>query len=135
MHVEIDQSEWSVRNYTLNTIKLDDLPLEYKDDDYINDMKYLRTLADEARDNDLVVGTSGFMPMTTSIIRSDLRMCMGGECSIGNIFTDALRWAGDVDFVCCLVEGFEVRVGLLVRFMLVIYGQHCHSSTICALGP
>ena len=98
LHVEIDQSEWSVRNYTLNTIKLDDLPLEYKDDDYINDMKYLRTLADEARDNDLVVGTSGFMPMTTSIIRSDLRMCMGGECLIGNLFSDALRWTGDADF-------------------------------------
>ena len=134
MHVEIDPSERAVRNYTVNTIKLQDFPFEYKDGDYIKDMNYLRSLADQALANDPVVGTSGFMPMTRTTIRSDWRMCMGGECSIGNIFTDALRWAGDVDFVCCLVEGFEVRGGG-VRFMLVIYGQHCHSSTICALGP
>ena len=67
LHVEIDPSERAVKNYELNTIKLEELPMEYK----IKDMKYLRTLADEALDNDPVVGTSGFMPMTRTITRSN----------------------------------------------------------------
>ena len=98
LHVEVDLRSLAISSYTYDTINLEELPAEYKDADYIEDMTYLRTLADDALANDPVVGITGFMPMTRTIIRSDWRMCMGGECPIGNLFTDALRWAGGADF-------------------------------------
>jgi len=48
--------------------------------------------------NDPIVGTSDFMP-ASSIDGDDVfRLCMGGECPIGNLFNDALRWASGADF-------------------------------------
>jgi hypothetical protein len=73
---------------------LSNIPVDYLDDEYTNDMIYLRSLADQALANDPVVGTSGFMPFTRI---DDWRMCMAGECIIGNLFTDAIRWVSDSD--------------------------------------
>jgi hypothetical protein len=95
LHVEVDLEKWAVTNFMLETIDLSDIPLDYLDDEYTNDMIYLRSLADQALANDPVVGTSGFMPFTRI---DDWRMCMAGECIIGNLFTDAIRWVSDSDF-------------------------------------
>ncbi|KAL3776718.1 hypothetical protein HJC23_001505 [Cyclotella cryptica] len=98
LSVDVDLENWAVKNFTFNEIDFEELPSKYKDDQYFRDMEYLRILADEALANDPVVGTSGFMPLTRTVIDTDWRMCMGGECPIGNLFTDALRWAADADF-------------------------------------
>ena len=93
--VHIDIVDWTITNYTYVTVDLQSLPVEYKDGKYVQDMIFLRGLADEALTNDPVVGSSDFMPFTRI---DDWRMCMGGECSIGNLYTDAIRWFSDADF-------------------------------------
>ncbi|KAL7482302.1 hypothetical protein ACHAW6_007980 [Cyclotella cf. meneghiniana] len=98
LHVEVDLDSWTVRNFTFNAIDLQNFPSKLKDDEYNQDMEYLSTLADEALANDPIVGTTGFMPLTRSVSESAWRMCMGGECPIGNLFTDALRWTAGADF-------------------------------------
>ena len=95
LYVDVNLEGWSIMNYTFTATDLADLPEDYKDEQYIEDMVYLRSMADSALANDPVVGSSGFMPFTRI---DDWRMCMGGECPIGNLFTDAIRWASDSDF-------------------------------------
>lgn len=65
-----------------------------KDDRYDSDVAFLRTLADEALENDPVVGASGFMPLSRT---GSYRRCNGGECELGNLFTDALHWRTGTD--------------------------------------
>jgi hypothetical protein len=72
------------------------LPAEVKDDTYTSHIQYLRQLANEAQQNNPVVGISGFMPVARSDVPS-YRRCHAGECEIGNLFTDALRWRADAD--------------------------------------
>jgi 2',3'-cyclic-nucleotide 2'-phosphodiesterase (5'-nucleotidase family) len=98
LHVEVDLDRWLVRNFTFSAIDLLNFPSKFKDDEYNQDMEYLSTLADEALANDPIVGTTGFMPLTRTVSESDWRMCMGGECPIGNLFTDALKWTANADF-------------------------------------
>mmetsp|Transcript_32071 Transcript_32071/g.59275 ORF Transcript_32071/g.59275 Transcript_32071/m.59275 type:complete len:1074 (+) Transcript_32071:111-3332(+) len=96
LRIEVDQgqkNERIVSSVNLTRFNLEELPEEFKDAEYIEDLQYLRSLADKAIVNDPVVGTSGFMPLTRT---GDWRKCMGGECPIGNLFTDAIR--GDADF-------------------------------------
>lgn len=76
LHVAVDLDDWTVTNYTVETIDLEDFPFEYKDDEYIQDMTYLRSLADQALANDPVVGQSTFMPFTRI---DDWRICMVSE--------------------------------------------------------
>jgi len=102
-HLRIEVVENENGSYTSNSIdsvnltqfNAKELPMEYKDEDYVKDLVFLRSLADEAVKNDPKVGTSGFMPMTRE---GSWRMCMGGECPIGNLFTDALRGDADIAF-------------------------------------
>lgn len=68
----------SIENMTFHEIDLTDLPPELMDDIYLEDKIYLRELADQAIENDPVIGTSGFMPFTRV---GNWRMCMGGELS------------------------------------------------------
>lgn len=98
LHIEVDLVSWTVRNFMFSAIDLQDFPTKFKDDEYNQDMEYLSTLADEALANDPIVGTTGFMPLTRTVSESDWRMCMGGECPIGNLFTDALKWTAGADF-------------------------------------
>jgi len=83
-----------VTNLTWNETNIGRLPLEFKDDAYVEDLKFLRTLADQALENDPIVGYSGYMPFTRE---GNWRKCMGGECPIGNLFTDAIRWMTNSD--------------------------------------
>jgi hypothetical protein len=74
------------------------MPDKARDDIYISNIKELRKLADEAIVYDPIVGTSGNVPVN----RDDpYRRCMAGECEIGDLFTDALRWKtnSDVSFI------------------------------------
>ncbi|KAL7529722.1 hypothetical protein ACHAXR_009329 [Thalassiosira sp. AJA248-18] len=99
LRIEVGQYDMdkrrSITNMKFSETDLDNLPLELKDDDYIKDQKYLRNLADQAIENDPIVGRSGYMPFTRF---ENWRMCMGGECPIGNLFADGMRWATGADF-------------------------------------
>jgi 2',3'-cyclic-nucleotide 2'-phosphodiesterase (5'-nucleotidase family) len=82
------------------TLVTEDLEnLTYKDEQYAADVLYMRSLAEIAFENDPIVGYSGFVPLMRSA--GNIRLCMGGECPIGNLFTDALRWytGSDLAFV------------------------------------
>ena len=69
-----------------------DMPDEAKDLRYVSDLTYLRTLADQAVQNDPVVGQTLEMPVHRNDDASEYRRCNAGECPLGNLFTDALRW-------------------------------------------
>jgi len=87
-----------VQEVTLNVDNLEKLPSEMKDSKYVVDQKYLKKLASEATLSDPVVGTSKAMPLTRiDIGNTNTRMCYAGECIIGNLFTDAMRWKVGVD--------------------------------------
>jgi 5'-nucleotidase, C-terminal domain len=77
---------------------LADLPPAAQDDAYQSDMSFLEGIADEALASDPVVGMSGYVPVHRV---GSYRRCNGGECPLGNLFTDALRWrtSADVAFV------------------------------------
>lgn len=65
-----------------------------KDEQWRKDINTLREQADEASANDPIVGVSTLMPVTRE---GTYRRCKGGECEIGNLFTDAARWWADAD--------------------------------------
>jgi hypothetical protein len=46
LRVEIELDNWTVTNLTLERIDLSDIPLDHIDDEYTQDMIYLRGLAD-----------------------------------------------------------------------------------------
>ena len=73
------------------------IPDEVRDEQYADDVAFLRTLADEAIENDPLAGQTGFMPTARDWDRS-LIPCMAGECPIGNLFADAMRWEAQADF-------------------------------------
>ena len=84
-----------IANFTNLQLDLeDDLTPQVKDERYAKDILFLRTLADQAEDNDPVVGQSTTMPVARD---GDYRRCKGGECEHGNLFADALRWRADSD--------------------------------------
>jgi hypothetical protein len=86
-------------------INLEELPPEARDDAYVADQLHLRSFAEEALVGDPVVGTSDLMPLTRD--DGDVRMCMGGECPIGNLFTDAIRWAAGADIAFAASGGLR----------------------------
>ena len=89
-----------VSNMTLSTIDLTTLPPDTLDDNYEIYQVYLRSLVEEAQNRNPVVKTSGRMPLTQSEYNGvHVRMCMGGKCPIGNLFSDAFRWISGADIV------------------------------------
>ena len=115
-----------VTNVTSTGTDLLTFPLTLRGDalaEYQEDQAFLKGLAEVAIQNDPVVGQAGFMPVTR---KDSLRLCMGGECPIGNLWTDAIRWgAGDVDIAFAPSGGLrgpgwpagDVRVSDLYRSM------------------
>lgn len=85
----------SIVNVTLIQDRMFGVRPEARDESYIRDHAYIRRLAEEAGAFDPVLGMSDFMPNHNY---DDFRPCMGGECPIGNLFADAMRWGGDADF-------------------------------------
>jgi len=94
----ISEDKQSVTNVELIIKDLEALPPELKDDRYSSDVQTIQSLVDEALANDPVVGSSTMMPVARV---GDYRRCKAGECEIGNLFTDALRWftSSDVAFI------------------------------------
>jgi len=76
---------------------MDTIPPEVKDETFRRDISFLRQLADEAAANDPIEGSSELMPVVMDF-STNLRWCMGGECPMGNLFTDAMRWKVDADW-------------------------------------
>jgi hypothetical protein len=91
----LDISDSTVSNVTFTSAEFASMPDAAKDEQYASDIAFLRTLADQALDHDPIVGYTGFMPMHRD--DGDYRRCIGGECELGNLFTDALRWQADAD--------------------------------------
>lgn len=75
-----------------------------KDDEYVSNIAALREQADKASANDPVVGQSTFMPASRD---ENYRRCKAGECELGNLFTDALRWWANADFAVASSGGFR----------------------------
>ena len=130
-----------------------------KDEKLAHDIAFLRELADEALQNDPIKGLSMAMP----IMRTNrFRACFGGECPIGNLVTDALRWYTNVDFAFIESSGLQglgwpegavkvrekrscwlLRISRHVALIpdvcssahrFQISGHHCHVRVLNALG-
>jgi len=89
--------EKAVTAVNMTTQDLTVLPEEVKDITYAGHIVYLRTLANEAEVNDPIVGYTREMPAIRDLNQTTYRRCKGGECEMGNLFTDALRWYTEVD--------------------------------------
>jgi hypothetical protein len=76
---------------------LETLPSELKDEIWNQNILQLRPLADAAQQNDPIVGYAEAMPVSRV---DEYRACMAGECPLGSLFTDAIRWftGSDVAF-------------------------------------
>lgn len=94
LDLTLTENRQSVSNVTLTTEALWGLPPEAKDDTYASNLRSLRTLADTAEEFDPVVGNCTAMPVSRT---GSYRRCKSGECEIGNLFTDALRWWAESD--------------------------------------
>jgi hypothetical protein len=84
--------------------KLAELPTELKDAQWNSDISTLRVLADDAKLNNPVLGYSEFMPITRI---GDYRACQIGECPLGNLYTDAVRWFTDADVAFTSSGGYR----------------------------
>eukprot|EP00529_Nitzschia_sp_RCC80_P008284 CAMPEP_0113487422 /NCGR_PEP_ID=MMETSP0014_2-20120614/25501_1 /TAXON_ID=2857 /ORGANISM="Nitzschia sp." /LENGTH=1227 /DNA_ID=CAMNT_0000381119 /DNA_START=95 /DNA_END=3778 /DNA_ORIENTATION=- /assembly_acc=CAM_ASM_000159 len=75
-------------------------PSSIKDEQLEQDLKFVRSLADDAVLNDPVKGQTGYFPEVRNTMTS-ARRCLGGECELGNLFTDAMRWktGADIAFI------------------------------------
>ncbi len=83
-------------NVELKTEPLYPLSEEIKDATYRTEILALRKVADEALQNNPIVGYSDEMPFARD--GGSIRPCKAGECPIGNLYTDAARWYADADF-------------------------------------
>lgn len=86
----VDTNQQSVQNISFIKHYLNDLPEDYKDDTYKRHIDVLRVLANEAMGNDEIVGFSTEVPPQRS-------RCTIGQCEIGSLFADAMRWYTQVD--------------------------------------
>jgi hypothetical protein len=92
----LTQDKRRIANITLIEDTLRTLPDAAMDETYASDFAYMKRLTAEAAENDPIVGQAGFMPSADD--QEKYRPCMGGECPIGNLFTDATRWYSGADF-------------------------------------
>ena len=94
LHLSTDTNPPRIQGITLIEEELEALPEAYKDDIYERHISYLRQQADQAIQNDPQVGFSTEFPVARA---GEYRRCQGGECEIGNLFADALRWQANAD--------------------------------------
>ncbi|KAL3917615.1 MAG: hypothetical protein SGILL_004629, partial [Bacillariaceae sp.] len=90
-----------VINVTIVEESIKSIPDYIKDSQYDEDLKFMRSLIDEATQNDPIEGYSEEMPNANyadDAATQHFRPCMGGECPIGNLFADGIRWGADADF-------------------------------------
>jgi hypothetical protein len=83
---------------------LETLPNELKDDEWRQNILQLRPLADIAQQNNPILGYTTTMPLSRI---DDYRACQAGECPIGNLFTDAIRWFTGTDVAFTSSGGYR----------------------------
>ncbi|KAG7373154.1 7 transmembrane sweet-taste receptor of 3 GCPR domain containing protein [Nitzschia inconspicua] len=74
--------------------ELETLSEELKDDQWRQHILQLRPLADAAEQNNPIVGNTAAMPISRI---GEYRACESGECPLGSLFTDAIRWFTGTD--------------------------------------
>ena len=94
--IHLHQNGLAITNVTTIQHSTSTIAPEVKDEQFMQDIAYLRSMADEAARNNPVVGMSRKMPALV-VNGGNTWFCLGGECAMGNLFADALRWHGDVD--------------------------------------
>lgn len=75
------------------------LPPDAQTEEYYQDLDKLRQYAREALQSSLInevgVATENMPEMTSAV--DGFRRCYAGECELGNLFADAMRWTGQTD--------------------------------------
>lgn len=100
--------ETKISNISIVEEDLEIIPDTIRQDaKFQEDIAFLNELADEASLNNPVLGSSGEMPFARPQDNRDIRPCMGGECPIGSLFADALRWYTGADFAFLQAGGFR----------------------------
>ncbi|CAB9516278.1 acid type B receptor subunit 2 [Seminavis robusta] len=98
LHLRHDPSLPHTQNEVLDlTVTQDDtrnIDERVKDEQFVRDIEFLKDLMVEAENNDPLLGNSTEMPYTRE---GKVRRCYGGECPLGNLFTDAMRWRAQAD--------------------------------------
>ena len=89
LHLDFSTQPPLLTNVSLLEYEMEILPQEFRDATYAQHIAFLRQQADQAVVNDPLVGYSTEFPVARD---GEYRQCQGGECQIGNLFTDALRW-------------------------------------------
>jgi hypothetical protein len=110
-----------VRGFCLQTIQLNDarqiqnitsIPGDINniDDGIIKDATWeshitkLALLAQDAKANDPNIGYTEFIPVVRT---GSYRACNAGECAVGNLFADSLRWRADSDVAFTSSGGYR----------------------------
>jgi hypothetical protein len=83
---------------------LETLPGELKDTQWRQHILQLRPMVDVAMQNNPIVGYTGPMPISRI---DDYRACHAGECPLGNLFTDAIRWFTDTEIAFTSSGGYR----------------------------
>jgi hypothetical protein len=84
--------------------ELESLPEELKDEEWRQNILQLRSLADAAKQHNPVVGYTEFMPISRI---DEYRACEAGECPLGSLFTDAIRWFTETDVAFTSSGGYR----------------------------
>ncbi|KAL3923679.1 MAG: hypothetical protein SGILL_001521 [Bacillariaceae sp.] len=84
--------------------ELEALPEDLKDDEWRENIQQLRTLADDAKKNNPTVGYTESMPVSRI---DEYRACKAGECPLGSLFTDAIRWHTGTDIAFTSSGGYR----------------------------
>lgn len=84
--------------------ELETLPEELKDEQWRQHILQLRPLADAAEQNNPIVGYTKTMPISRI---DNYRACKAGECPLGNLFTDAIRWFTNTDVAFTSSGGYR----------------------------
>jgi 7 transmembrane sweet-taste receptor of 3 GCPR/5'-nucleotidase, C-terminal domain len=89
-----DKQPPRIKNVEFIGRELAQLSEELKDEQWRRHILQVRPLADAAEQNNPIVGYTGAMPISRI---DDYRACNAGECPLGNLFTDAIRWFTDTE--------------------------------------
>ncbi|CAB9516276.1 Gamma-aminobutyric acid (GABA) B receptor [Seminavis robusta] len=98
LHLRHDPSLTHTQNEVLDlTVTQEDtgnIDEQVKDDQFVRDIEFLKDLMVEAEINDPLLGNTTEMLYTRE---GQFQRCYGGECPLGNLFADALRWRAQAD--------------------------------------
>jgi hypothetical protein len=100
----LDEDRKTILNFTTQNENILDLPENFKDEIYLKHVTDLEDLAAQAIANNPILGNSTSMPAP---VEGDFYRCIVGECELGNLFSDALRWYTGADVAFLAGDGFR----------------------------